>query len=151
MLNTIASYHAHIYFDQSSRAAAETVRAQIGERFSVRLGRWHEVPVGPHPQAMYQIAFLPALFSTLVPWLMLNRRGLTILVHPNTGAPKADHLINPIWFGEVLTMNAASLPETENVSHMETEPNTTPTVDMITRHDHTTSSHGLITSIGLIA
>ena len=126
MSSPIDSYHAHIYFDQSSRAAAETVRAQIAERFSVRLGRWHDLPVGPHPQAMYQIAFLPMLFATLVPWLMLNRRGLTILVHPNTGAPKADHLVNPIWFGQVLTLNAEFLPEIDDVSHMETEPNTTP-------------------------
>ena len=61
MLTTIASYHAHIYFDHSSRAVDKTVRAQIAERFSVRLGRWHEVPVGPHPQAMHQIAFLPSI------------------------------------------------------------------------------------------
>jgi DOPA 4,5-dioxygenase len=78
------------------------------------MGRWHDVTVGPHPQAMYQIAFETALFPTLVPFLMLNRLGLTILVHPESGRPRDDHLIHAVWLGAVLELNGAILPETES-------------------------------------
>lgn len=124
---TISSYHAHIYYDvATTRSVAETIRAQIAERFSVRLGRWHDQPVGPHPQAMYQVAFLPQLFPTLIPWLMLHRAGLTVLIHPNTGAPRADHLVHAAWLGAVLPLKGEVLPEAEDVAVMETEPNTFP-------------------------
>jgi DOPA 4,5-dioxygenase len=127
MSATISSYHAHIYYDPATTlGVAESVRAQIAERFSVRLGRWHDVPVGPHPQAMYQVAFLPQAFPTLVPWLMLNRAGLTVLVHPNTGAPRADHLVHAGWLGAVLPLKGDVLAETEDIAVMETEPNTRP-------------------------
>ena len=69
------------------------------------------VPVGPHPGAMYQIAFNPDQFPTLVPFLMLNRQGLTVLVHPETGRSRDDHLLHAIWMGEVLALNASVLKQ----------------------------------------
>ncbi len=91
------------------------LREWVEARFpTVRMGRWHDVTVGPHTQAMYQIAFETALFPTLVPFLMLNRHGLTILVHPETGRPRDDHLIHALWLGAVLELNGAILPETES-------------------------------------
>lgn len=123
----ISSYHAHIYYDPAtSRQVAESVRAQIAERFSVRLGRWHDVPVGPHPRAMFQVAILPEVFTRFFPWLMLNRAGLTVLIHPNTGRPRADHMVRAAWLGEVLALNPDGLPESEDLSALDTEPNTRP-------------------------
>ena len=82
---TIRSYHAHIYYDPATRPVAERLREAIGDGFTVELGRWHDEPVGPHPISMYQVAFAVAEFPRLVPWLMLNRGGLDVLVHPQTG------------------------------------------------------------------
>jgi aromatic ring-cleaving dioxygenase len=108
----IVSWHAHVYFDPAAtRAAAEQVRAGIAQRFSVQLGRWHEAPIGPHTAAMYQVAFEPARFAALVPWLALHRQGLSVLVHPNTLAPRADHLTHAIWLGSALPLRGDVLPE----------------------------------------
>lgn len=60
---------------------------------------------------MFQIAFALGAFAGLVPFLALNRNGLTVLVHPDTGRPKDDHLLNALWMGAVLTLNAEALPE----------------------------------------
>ena len=108
----IAEYHAHIYYDPAAtRGRAERLRAWAAERFpAARTGRWHDALVGPHTRAMYQIAFPAELFPSLVPWLMLNRLGLTVLVHPETGDARADHLVHALWMGEVLPLNADALP-----------------------------------------
>jgi len=102
-LAAIASFHAHIYFDgPAQREAALALREQIGQRFAVALGRVHDQPIGPHARAMYQVAFDVASFGKIVPWLMLNRQGLTVLVHTNTRNERADHLSHALWMGEVL-------------------------------------------------
>ena len=124
----VASYHAHIYFDpESQRAEAMAIRAAAQERFAVNLGRVRDGPVGPHSQAMFQIAFEPELFGSLVPWLMLNHRGLSILVHPNTTNEKRDHLIDAVWIGRALAVDEAPLPE-ETEPQLAGEVNTAPTV-----------------------
>lgn len=108
----IRSWHAHIYYEPAStRETAARVRQWIEQRFDVRMGRWHDVPVGPHPAAMYQVAFAPEVFAAFVPWLALNREGLTVLVHPETQRPRDDHLLHALWLGETLALNAAVLPE----------------------------------------
>jgi DOPA 4,5-dioxygenase len=109
----VGAYHAHIYYDVArSRAAAEWVRTRLGERFPAAvLGRWHDVPVGPHTQAMYQVAFAAELLPTLLPWLMLNRQGLDVLVHPETGRERADHTDHAAWLGQALALDVSRLAE----------------------------------------
>ena len=109
---TIADWHAHIYYDTDTKLAATELRGWVEARFPVaRMGRWHDVPVGPHVQAMYQIAFKPDLFPTLAPFLMLNRMGLTILLHPESGRPRDDHTKHAVWMGAVLAVKEDVLPE----------------------------------------
>jgi aromatic ring-cleaving dioxygenase len=130
-LGEITSYHAHIYFDASDRERAARLRELISERFTARVGSWHERPIGPHTKAMYQVAFAVDEFPRFVPWLMLNRDGLSVLVHPNTLWPKDDHLVHALWLGEALPINDSMLP-VEVPSRDKVEelppPNTQPTV-----------------------
>ena len=84
-ISRIEDYHAHVYFDAETREPARRLRQAVEERFhGIAMGRWHEKQVGPHPCWSYQIAFKPALFAELVPWLALNRQDLVVFIHPNT-------------------------------------------------------------------
>ena len=105
----IRDYHAHIYYDPDTREAAKRVRAGLAANFKVQLGSWHDEPVGPHPKAMYQAIFAPSDFGAIVPWLMLNRQGLTVLVHPSTGASLGDHLERALWLGGTLSLREDAL------------------------------------------
>jgi aromatic ring-cleaving dioxygenase len=102
----IKHYHAHIYYDQAlTRDRAALLRERVAAAFpTATLGRWHDAPVGPHPESMYQIAFPSELLATLLPWLMLNRDGLTIQLHPETGNDYTDHTEHAVWFGAILPL-----------------------------------------------
>lgn len=105
-ISAIRDYHAHVYFEPGvTEETAARLRARVGDAFpEALLGRWHAVPVGPHTQAMYQIAFPVSLFPTLVPWLMLNREGLDVLLHPETGDHPTDHTAHAAWLGSRLAL-----------------------------------------------
>ena len=46
-----------------------------------------------------------------MPFLALNRMGLTVLVHPNTKRERDDHLVHAMWLGAVLPLDASVLRE----------------------------------------
>ena len=41
----------------------------------------------------------PDLFGAIVPWLALNRDGLSVFIHPETDDPVADHTDHALWLG----------------------------------------------------
>jgi aromatic ring-cleaving dioxygenase len=101
----ISGYHAHVYFEAATKAVAEVLREAISSRFTVEMGRVHDKPIGPHTLPMYQVAFGPDEFAKIVPWLMLNHAGLSVLIHPRTGDDVADHDTNPLWLGRQLPID----------------------------------------------
>ncbi len=129
-LAAIASFHAHVYFhDATQRERAMALRERIGERFSVTLGRVHDRPIGPHASPMYQVAFDVASFGKIVAWLMLNRQGLTVLVHPNTRDERSDHVVHALWMGAVLEIVGPEHLATDVEAEGPPAPNTTPTIE----------------------
>jgi len=126
----ITSYHAHVYWTSAAeRERALHVRQWLADRFVVQLGTVHDRPVGPHSVAMYQVAFTPDALAHLLPWLMLNRLGLSVLVHPNTGRARDDHLVHALWLGAPLVLHADTLPNSlaDGGGVSAVVPNTTPT------------------------
>ncbi|MEW2913390.1 DOPA 4,5-dioxygenase family protein [Leisingera sp. JC11] len=103
--DSITSYHAHIYFDAASVVQARALCQQAAERFSVEMGRVHEKNVGPHPMWSCQLAATPEQFAQLLPWLALNRDGLVVFAHPETGNALADHRDHGIWLGTGLELD----------------------------------------------
>jgi len=116
MESHIESFHAHVYYhDDESRIIAAKIRTYTEENFVVIMGRWREQPVGPHPTPMFQIGFQAVVFGQIVPWLMLNCEGLSILIHPETGDQVIDHRDYGLWLSEKLPLDIAFL-EAGNLS-----------------------------------
>jgi DOPA 4,5-dioxygenase len=107
----IRDYHAHIYYDPgTSRDRAARLRECVVATFpDAIVGRWHDELTGPHLRSNYQVAFPCAMLVSFLPWLMLNRDGLTILLHPRTGDGYADHTRHAAWLGEVLPVKVEGL------------------------------------------
>ncbi len=100
----IESFHAHVYFDAGSVAKARALCEAARDRFGIEMGRVHEREVGPHPRWSCQLSFAPEAFGRVISWLALNRDGLTVFIHPNTGEALEDHRDHALWMGELLPL-----------------------------------------------
>ncbi|WP_322107331.1 DOPA 4,5-dioxygenase family protein [Paraburkholderia sp. J41] len=109
----ITHWHAHVYFDATSRDAAWTLREAITARFgeAVPLGRFHERPVGPHPMWSYQLTIARERFIEVVEWLTLNHGALDIFMHPNTSNALRDHRDAAVWIGNSHALNLRAFTE----------------------------------------
>ncbi len=105
----LIGYHAHVYYDPTTKPVAERLAAALGDKFEARFGGFFDEPVGPHPVANLQVIFTTAEFQNLVPWLMLNREGLDILIHPLTGDSVDDHSIYAMWLGTPVPLKLDAL------------------------------------------
>jgi aromatic ring-cleaving dioxygenase len=91
-------YYAHIYYDPTkTRVVAERVCAAVEEKFPVEIDGFRDTPVGPHPIANVLVIFKPDQFEHVVPYLMLNRDGLDVLVHPLTEDAVEDLPAGWVW------------------------------------------------------
>jgi aromatic ring-cleaving dioxygenase len=100
----LKGYHAHVYYDAATRPVAERLRDTIISKFVVEPGAFSDEPRGPHPISQFNVIFETAEFQNIVPWLMLNREGLNVLVHPLTESSYDDHSKNALWLGTPVPM-----------------------------------------------
>jgi DOPA 4,5-dioxygenase len=103
-----APWHAHIYYERRTRDAAQSLRAGLTAMEAVLYaGALCDEPVGPHPQAQFEVHFcavdLPAIRHELV------ASGLRALIHPLTDDDLADHTVLGEWLGDPLPLDLAAL------------------------------------------
>jgi aromatic ring-cleaving dioxygenase len=104
-VNIHKAYHAHVYFDEATTAIAKKLCDESAETFGLRVGRFHEKLVGPHPCWSCQITFGSKDFDRYITWLDENRAGLTIFVHALTGDDLKDHTDFAYWLGQAVELN----------------------------------------------
>jgi|SRR6476661_1402771 len=102
---SIRDFHAHIYYNPEQVEQARALAAAAQARFSVAVGHFHLRPVGPHPRGSCQLTVQRDDFGDVAQWLALNRSGLTIFAHAETGNDLADHTQHVIWFGPSEELN----------------------------------------------
>lgn len=106
----VQGYHVHIYFEagkESEKTALETVR-KIEALFPDAVENVHRIgKAGPHTAPNFAVSISPESFGALIGWLQLNSKGLSILIHPETGDELKDHLESPLWLGKQLELNIA--------------------------------------------
>ncbi|KAE8354262.1 hypothetical protein BDV28DRAFT_164363 [Aspergillus coremiiformis] len=105
-------FDVHIYHFQNNpdqavyaRALYERIRREFPE---LRIYRFFEGPLGPHPVAMFEVnIFTPAQFGAFIPWLVINRGPLSALVHPNTTEEEEErnHTQRATWLGEKIPLD----------------------------------------------
>lgn len=79
----------------------------------LRIYRFWEKPVGPHPYPMFEVnLFTPAQFGAFIPWLVIHRGQLSVLVHPNTDEPGShwgnelrNHTARATWLGDKVPLD----------------------------------------------
>jgi aromatic ring-cleaving dioxygenase len=98
-MTEIADYHAHVYYDASTRAEAVALCEAAGKTFGIKVGRMHDNAVGPHPRGSCQLTVPKDKFAEVIPWLVLNRGKLTVFTHAETGNALRDHTQHVIWLG----------------------------------------------------
>ena len=108
-MNKRTPYHAHVYFTEESKATAQNVVMQASELFGVDYGHFHDKPVGPHPVGSCQITVPVNLLGPMLDWLALNRQGLTVFIHAETGDVMKDHTEHTIWMGSMPGLNIEML------------------------------------------
>jgi len=92
-------YHAHVYYNSETKPAAAKLREMLASKFKVEPGTMSDEPRGPHPISQFAVIFETPEFDSVVPWLMLNRDGLDVLVHPLTDSSYNDHTAYAMWLG----------------------------------------------------
>jgi aromatic ring-cleaving dioxygenase len=103
-MSELKGYHAHVYYNAETKPLAAKLRETIIGKFTVEPGAFSDEPRGPHPISQFNVTFEVPEFQNIVPWLMLNREGLDVLIHPLTESSYDDHSKNAMWLGTPVPM-----------------------------------------------
>lgn len=104
--STPTDWHAHVYFDASTRAFALGLRERLAALTlpGVRLGPVNEGPSGPHTVPSYEVHIPHGHLVALEAWFRAERGALSVLFHPLTADEVGDHAARALWLGAQLPL-----------------------------------------------
>jgi DOPA 4,5-dioxygenase len=104
-----APFHAHIYYSDGDRPAAEALRNEFaaGRPLVLFVGQMIDRGVGPHPIPQYEVHFLEDARADVI--AAIEASGLRALVHPLTDDDLADHTSLAQWVGEPVELDVTVL------------------------------------------
>lgn len=104
-------YHAHIYWaSPEQRDQALQIRETL-KGLGCKVGQVHEVPIGPHPLPMFQVAYNSNMQDSVEELLVTMRQDLSVLLHESINDDVRDHTEGARWFGEKLSLDLVWLDE----------------------------------------
>ena len=123
ILDNLHGYHVHIYFNDATKPKATEVHDSLVAQFGGQPSRPQFTGIaGPHPIAQVQVIFPKDKFTAdVLPWLMFNRQGLDILIHPLTDDEVEDHTAHAVWLGTPVQLLV------DKLRHERTRPELMPT------------------------
>lgn len=92
-------YHFHLYFSPEQFDLASEIANKLATTFKVPVGRVWDRPVGPHPVNSCQITVKREQFEEIAAWLLKNRQGLDVFIHPEGDDDLVDHRDHIMWIG----------------------------------------------------
>jgi DOPA 4,5-dioxygenase len=108
MAGGAAPYHAHIYYDDGDRPAAEALRNDFMAKSDILfVGSMTDRGVGPHRIPQYEVHFLEPSRNDVI--AAIEASGLRALIHPLTDDDLADHTTLAHWIGEPLELDVSVL------------------------------------------
>jgi len=105
----IDGYHGHVYYNAETRARAERLRETLAAAHGVEARALSDDPIGPHPVPQFRFTFTATQFDAIVPWLMFNRQGLDVLIHPLSDNSYDDHSRYAVWLGAPVALKLGTL------------------------------------------
>lgn len=122
----IKSFDFHTYWNNNNpkdREFAFDFREKIIKEFAneieagdVRVFKFWDKPIGPHPLNMFEIdtggvgRFKPELYARLVTFYIVNHGHLSVLIHPKTDkGDLIDHTQHALWLGHKVRLDTSFL------------------------------------------
>lgn len=109
-LRLIEGFEAYLYFSSDQKEVGLGVKNNINKLgFNLLMAKESEKADDVHPAGYVRLDFDLDEFGIIVPWLMLNRQKLSVLVVPKTKNRRADFKKHSLWLGSPLALDVSNL------------------------------------------
>lgn len=110
-ISEVTGFHFHVYYSDNNRENAK----EIFRHFPT--AHWYDKPIGPHTQPMFAIEVPPSSsrgiphldMEDVYKFMILNRNGLSVLMHPITENELEAHTTLAIWLGTPIPLDLDKL------------------------------------------